>query len=148
MGLGQHQGKETAEGVADDGDWLKMVGDDVLVKLLDDGDEDWSGGIRASGFTGEACDLDKVEAIVWSEEPRLGGVDVAGAGEAGDKNDVGSFAARDSFDNYGEAGGGGCDGLAGWLCREWSCGLAEDRFFEQQEAREKKEKGGKAEGGA
>ena len=128
MGLGEHESEEASHGVADDGDGLKVVVGDVLVELLDYGGEDGAGGVGACGFAGEACQLDEVEAVVCGEELGFGGVDVAGAGEAGEEEHVGGGAAGCAFDDDGEAGGRGGNGLGGGLCGR---GLAEERLAQQ-----------------
>jgi hypothetical protein len=117
VGLSEHEGEKAAHGVADDGDWLEVVVDEVLVELLDYRREDWAGGVWAGWLSGEACDLEEVEAIGCGEEFCFGGVDVAGAGEAGDEKDVRCGAAGRAFDDDREAGGRGGDGLACGFCR-------------------------------
>jgi hypothetical protein len=111
-----------------------MVGDNVLVKLLDDGRENWAGGVGTGGFSGEARDLNEVEAVGCGEELCLGGVDVAGTGEAGDEENVWAFAGGDAFDDDGEAGGSSGDGLA------------EERLSQEKDAGEEKQESDEAEG--
>jgi hypothetical protein len=69
-----------------------------------------------------------VEAVGCGEEPGFGGVDVAGAGEAGDEEHVGAFAWGDAFDDDGEACGGGGDSLAEeWLSQQQDAGKDEEK---------------------
>jgi hypothetical protein len=145
VGLGEHEGEEASHGVADDGNGLEVVVGDVLVELLDYGREDGAGGVGACGFSGEACELDEVEAVVCGEKLGFDGVDVARAGEAWDEEYVGSGAAGCAFDDDGEAGGGGGDGLGGGLCG--GDGLAEERLAQQKEGGEEEEKREEAESG-
>lgn len=136
VGLGEHECEKAAHGVADDGDLLEVVDDDVLVELLDYRGEDGAGGIGAGGLSGEACQLDEVKAVGGGEESGLGGVDVSGAGEAGDEEDVGAFAGGYAFDDDREARGCGGDGLA------------EERLSQQQDAGKEEEKDDDAKSGA
>ena len=107
---------------------LELVGDDVLVELLYDGSEDGSGGVRAGGIASEARDLDEVDPVVCGEEFCFGGVDVARTGEAGDEDDVGAIAWRDSLNDDGEAGRGGDDALAEyWFSQQQNSGEEEKK---------------------
>ena len=133
MGLGEHESEKSSEGVTDDGDRLELVGDDVLVELLDDGREDGAGGVRAGGISSKARDLDEVQPMGGDEELCFSCVDVARAGEAGDKDDVGAIAWRDAFDDDGEA------------CRRGDDALAEYWFLQQQDSGEEEKKGDEAE---
>jgi hypothetical protein len=120
--------------VSDHGDLLEVVVRDVLMELFDDRVEDGAGCIGTGWLAGEACDLDEVETVGGGEELCFGCVDVARTGKAGDEEDVGAFAWRDSLDDDREACGRGGDGLA------------EDGLSQEQDAGEKKEKGDEAEG--
>ena len=134
VGLGEHEGEEAAHGVGDDGNGLEVVVGEVLVELLDDWSEDRAGCVGTGGLACETGDLDEVKTVVCGEKLRLGGVDVAGAGEAGDKEDVSAFAGSDAFDDDGETGGRGGD-----------C-LAEERLSQQEDSGKEEEKGDDAEG--
>jgi hypothetical protein len=89
--------------------------------------------------------LDEVETVVSGEEFGFGGVDVAGAGEAGEEENVGGGAAGCAFDDDGKAGGRSGDGLGGGL---WRVGLAEERLAQQKDGCEEEEKREEAERGA
>ena len=91
MGLGEHERKKTAEGVSDYGCRLELVGDDVLVELLDDGREDGAGGVRAGGVSRKAGDLDEMQAMARGEQFCFGSVHVTGTGEARDEDDIGGL---------------------------------------------------------
>lgn len=110
VGLSKHEAEEAAEGVADDGG-VKVIGGEVLVELVNDGEEERAGGVGAGGLSGEAVDLDAVETVSGGEEFGFGIENGAGAGEAWEEED--GLAGGGTFCDYGEAGG--CWGGLGCL---------------------------------
>ncbi len=63
MRLGQHQGQQAAQGMADD-DGLQVVGLDIGIERFDLCRQDVAGRIGAGRFAGKARQIDDVQAIL------------------------------------------------------------------------------------